>query len=48
MEQIIREWEAAQERKKAQRKNRTLADTLGGFVDQDQPNERDGCLICSI
>lgn len=48
MEQIIREWEAAQERKKAQRKNRTLADTLGGFVDQDQPHERDGCLICSI
>lgn len=48
MAQIVRDWEAAQERKRARRKNRTLAETLGGLDDEDGIHEREGCLICSI
>lgn len=48
MQQIIEEAEAVQVRKRANRKNRTLAETLGGLVAEDEPHERDGCLICSI
>ena len=48
MAQIIADWEAAQERKRSSRKNRSLAETLGGYATEDEPSERDGCLICSI
>lgn len=48
MREIEEEWEASQERKKARRKNRSLAETLGGLDDEDEPNERDGCYICTI
>jgi Phosphoadenosine phosphosulfate reductase family len=39
--------EAVDARKKLNRKNRSLAETLGG-LDIDEPSEKDGCLICSI
>lgn len=38
---------AADERKRKNRKNVSLAETLGGLV-SDEPGERDGCLICSL
>ncbi len=42
-------WEAAQARRRANRRNLPLVETLGGLVaDEDEPGERDGCLICSI
>ena len=46
--QIKANWEATQERKRAQRKNLPLVETLGGLAAEDEPQERDGCLICSI
>lgn len=46
--EIEANWEAAQARKRAQRKNLTLVETLGGLTIDDEPHERDGCLICSI
>ena len=46
--EIKANWEAAQARKRAQRKNLPLVETLGGLVVEDEPHERDGCLICSI
>lgn len=46
--EIKANWDAQQARKRAQRKNLTLAETLGGLVVDDGPQERDGCLICSI
>lgn len=48
MQQIIDEWEAAQARKMKKRKNISLAETLAGHVDEDEPNERDGCLVCAL
>lgn len=48
MAQIESDWEALQARKRTSRKNRTLAQTLGGLEYLDEPHERDGCLICSI
>lgn len=48
MAEIKANWEAAQERKRSQRKNLLLVETLGGLVVEDEPQERDGCLICSI
>ncbi|WP_213737204.1 phosphoadenosine phosphosulfate reductase family protein [Bradyrhizobium sp. dw_411] len=39
--------EAVEERKRKNRKNRPLAETLGGLATEDEP-ERDGCLICSL
>lgn len=42
-------WEASQKRKRANRRNLPLVETIGGFVsEEDEPGERDGCLICSI
>lgn len=38
---------AADERKRKNRKNVSLAETLGGLM-TDEPGERDGCLICSL
>jgi 3'-phosphoadenosine 5'-phosphosulfate sulfotransferase (PAPS reductase)/FAD synthetase len=46
--EIIANWEAAQARKRGQRKNRSLVETLGGLVPEDDTGEREGCLICSI
>jgi len=48
MQQIIDDWETKQAKKKANRKNRPLVETLGGYVDEDDTAERDGCYICSI
>ncbi|MDI1265931.1 MAG: phosphoadenosine phosphosulfate reductase family protein [bacterium] len=39
--------EVVEARKKASRKNLSLAETLGG-LDNDEPSESDGCLICSL
>jgi Phosphoadenosine phosphosulfate reductase family len=39
--------EVVDARKKSGRKNRSLAETLGG-LDVDEPGEKDGCLICSL
>lgn len=42
-------WESAQARKRANRRNLPLVATLGGLdADEDEPQDRDGCLICSI
>ncbi len=46
--EIKASWEATQARKRAQRKNLPLVETLGGLMTDDEPEERDGCLICSI
>lgn len=45
---IKADWEVAQARKKAQRKNKSLVETLGGLEDEDDSHLRDGCLVCSI
>ena len=47
-EQIKENWEASQARKRAQRKNLALVETLGGMEPEDDPGLRDGCLICSL
>lgn len=42
-------WESTQARKRANRRNLPLVATLGGLdADEDEPQDRDGCLICSI
>ena len=46
--EIKAKWEAKQEQKRANRKNLPLVETIGGLVAEDDPEERDGCLICSI
>ena len=46
--QIKANWEAMQERKRAQRRNLSLVETIGGLVVDDEPQEQGGCLICSI
>lgn len=48
MSEIIANWEAAQARRRAQRKNLPLVQTIGGLDIDDEPYEREGCLICSI
>lgn len=47
-DEIRRNWEASQARKRAQRKNLALVETLGGMEPEDDPGLRDGCLICSL
>ncbi|KZC76068.1 phosphoadenosine phosphosulfate reductase [Sphingobium yanoikuyae] len=47
-EQIKRNWEISEARKKAKRKNVALVETLGGLEPEDDPGLRDGCLICSL
>jgi 3'-phosphoadenosine 5'-phosphosulfate sulfotransferase (PAPS reductase)/FAD synthetase len=46
--EIKAKWEANQARLRIQRKNLTLVETLGGLEVDDGPQEREGCLICSI
>jgi len=46
--EIKREWEETQVRKRASVPRRRLLQILGGAPDEDQPGERDGCLVCSI
>jgi len=46
--EIVANWEAMRARRSAQRKNLPLVETLGGLVVDDEPHEREGCLICSI
>jgi hypothetical protein len=48
MAEIKANWEATQARKRLQRKNLPLVETLGGLTVDDEPQEREGCLICSI
>ena len=40
--------EKSEARRKANRKNISLAETLGGLEAEDDPHLRDGCLVCSI
>lgn len=47
-DQIKRNWETSQARKRAQRKNLALVETLGGLEPEDDPSLREGCLICSL
>lgn len=47
-EQIKRNWEISEARKRARRKNVALVETLGGLEPEDDPGLRDGCLICSL
>jgi hypothetical protein len=46
--QIKENWQAAQTRAMAKRKNLPLVETLGGGQPKDDPFLRDGCLICSL
>lgn len=46
--EIKANWKAAQERRRLERKNLPLVETLGGLEVEDEPYERAGCLICSI
>jgi hypothetical protein len=46
--QIEENWNAAQARAMAKRKNLPLVETLGGAQAEDDPSLRDGCLICSL
>jgi 3'-phosphoadenosine 5'-phosphosulfate sulfotransferase (PAPS reductase)/FAD synthetase len=45
---IKENWEKSEARRKANRKNISLAETLGGLEAEDDPHLRDGCLVCSI
>jgi 3'-phosphoadenosine 5'-phosphosulfate sulfotransferase (PAPS reductase)/FAD synthetase len=46
--QIEDNWNDAQARAKAKRKNLPLIETLGGAEPEDDPSLREGCLICSL
>jgi hypothetical protein len=46
--EIKASWEASQARRQALRKNLPLVATLGGLAADEEPGEREGCLICSI
>jgi 3'-phosphoadenosine 5'-phosphosulfate sulfotransferase (PAPS reductase)/FAD synthetase len=46
--QIKANWEASRSRKLANQKNAPLVQTLGGLEEDDEPDLRDGCLICSL
>ena len=48
MAEIERSWEAHQERRKAKRGNLPLVHLMGGLPMDDEPEHRDGCLICTI
>ena len=48
MQQIKDNWDAAQARARAKRRNVPLVESLGGLEPQDDPTLRDGCLICSL
>jgi 3'-phosphoadenosine 5'-phosphosulfate sulfotransferase (PAPS reductase)/FAD synthetase len=48
MAEIKEKWVASEARKRANRRSLPLVETLGGLVAEDEPQERDGCLICSI
>jgi 3'-phosphoadenosine 5'-phosphosulfate sulfotransferase (PAPS reductase)/FAD synthetase len=41
-------WAKTEAKRKANRRNVSLAETLGGLVPEDDPHLRDGCLVCSI
>lgn len=41
-------WDRSEARRKANRRNVSLAETLGGLEAEDAPHLRDGCLVCSI
>lgn len=46
--QIKANWEAEQLRKRSGRRSLPLVETLGGLACDEEPDEREGCLICSI
>ncbi len=46
--QIKANWEAEQLRKRSGRRSLPLVETLGGLTCEEEPDEREGCLICSI
>lgn len=46
--EIKRKWEERQRKQDRRRANQPLVQILGGLAPEDQPGERDGCLICSI
>ena len=48
VKQIKDNWEKSEAKRRANRGNRTLAETLGGLEVEDAPHLRDGCLVCSI
>jgi 3'-phosphoadenosine 5'-phosphosulfate sulfotransferase (PAPS reductase)/FAD synthetase len=41
-------WDKSEARRKANRRNLSLAETLGGLAPEDDPHLRDGCLVCSL
>lgn len=48
VEQIKANWESMQNRKRSARRNVPLVETVGGLEVEDEPQERDGCLICFV
>jgi Phosphoadenosine phosphosulfate reductase family len=48
IEEIKRNWETSEARKRANRKNLPLVETLGGLEAEDDGHLRDGCLVCSL
>lgn len=46
--EIKANWESSQARKRAARKYLPLVETIGGLCAEEDPDEREGCLICSI
>lgn len=48
MEEIKRDWEASRDRKRRSTTKRRLIQVLCEDVDGDEPEEPEGCLICSI
>ena len=48
MAEIVANWEATQERKRANRSNLPLITTLGGREVEDDQDDVAGCLICSL
>jgi hypothetical protein len=46
--EIKTNWEANQARKSQQKRNVRLVESLGGLRSSEEPDEPDGCLICSI
>ena len=48
MQAIRLNWEKSEAKRKAARRNVSLAETLGGLAPDDEAHLRDGCLVCSI
>ena len=48
IEEIKRNWAETQERKRLQRKPKTLLHVLGGYEDDNEDYDSDACLICQI